>query len=84
MEQSGLTRWGVDELAVLYTLYVCHFALSTIAHATGTPTPGRIGGLLFKPINFYLNAFKIWFACAISSRSLVLTPFFGFFVYTYV
>jgi len=23
MEQNGLTRWGVDELAVLYTLLVC-------------------------------------------------------------
>jgi len=38
--------------------YVCHFALSTNAYATGTPTPGRIGGVLFKPICFHLNVFK--------------------------
>jgi hypothetical protein len=64
--------------------YVCDFALSTNAYATGTPTPRRIGGLLFKPIYFHLNVFKFWFACAPSSLCLVLTPFFGFFVYTYV
>ena len=64
--------------------YVCDFALSTNAYATGTPTPRRIGELLFKPIYFHLNVFKFWFACAPSSLCLVLTPFFGFFVYIYV
>ena len=58
--------------------YVCHFALATNAHAIGTPTPRRIGGLLFKPIYFHLNISKCWCACAPSSVSLVLTPYFPF------
>jgi hypothetical protein len=60
--------------------YVCHVALSANAHAPGTPTPGRIGGFLFTPTYFYLIQFRFWRVCAPSFPSLVLTPFFGFFV----
>ena len=60
--------------------YVCHVALSTNAHASGTPTPGRTGGFLFTPTYFNLIQFRFWRACAPSFPSLVLTPFFVFFV----
>jgi len=60
--------------------YVCHVALFTNSHALGTPTPGRTGRFLFTPIYFNLIQFRFWRACAPSFPSLVLTPFFGFFV----
>jgi len=59
---------------------VCQFSLSTNAHAPGTPTPGRMGGLLCKPIYFDLIQIRICRACAPSSVSLVLTSLFGYFV----
>ena len=60
--------------------YVCHFSLSTNAHAPFTPTPGRMGGLLFKPIFFHLIPIRICRACAPLSLSLVLAPSFRYVV----
>jgi len=53
--------------------HVCHFVLSTSAHTPGTPSPGRIGGFLCKPIFFHLNQSGFWRSCA---PPLVLTRFF--------
>ena len=57
MEQSGLTRWSVDELAVLYTLYAGvpgHYGLRNIASWCDL-----IVCLFSSPVFFFLN-FKVF------------------------
>jgi len=60
------------------TIFSWHFSLPRNAHEPGTPTPGRMGGFLFKPI--YFNLIQIRIGRALHCLYLLFSLlFFGYF-----